>query len=735
MVRHGGQVGMIRHAPVITQDMDSIVEAVIKQVGNTIKLATPLAIGKANHVINAFYRRAKLDPSIKLTILTALTLEVPKGKSLLEKRFLEPFTKRVFGDYPDLDYELDRVEQKLPKNVHVIEFYFPPGKFLNNPQAQQDYISSNYTHAVRDLMDRGANVIAQLISPHESDPSRLSLSGNPDIALDLIRLMQERGERENVPYAIVGQVNPNLPYMFGDAEIDAGNFHYLFDNPDCYFRIFGPPKLSIPDQEHVVGIYLSTLIRDEGELQIGIGAMGDAFVNALIIRQKDNARYREILELLGVEKRFGDIIQRVGGTGILEKGLFGASEMVVDGFLNLYEAGILNRMVYDDLHLQRLLNAGLIGHEVTPRTLELLLEHKAVHVYLSRDDFDYLVKFGIFKEELVFDNGYIVTPDGHRIRANFASDADRREILELCLGDFLKGGAIVHGAFFMGPQSFYQKLKALPEEERRLFNMRSVRRINHLYGHEEIDRLQRKNARFINTCMKVTLAGNIVSDGLEDGRVISGVGGQYNFVAMAHELHEGRSIINMRATREEGGRTVSNIVPGYGHTTIPRHLRDIIVNEYGIADLRGKTDGEIIEELIKITDSRFQEELVEEAKKTGKLRADYKIPELFRNNFPEQVIAKFSELNKDGLFTPFPFGTDFTDEELVVGKALKSLKRKTKSKRLLLRSILKAIFILKIPENQKTYLERMKLWKPAGIEEWFYRNLLVNELKEVLKNR
>ena len=32
-------------------------------------------------------------------------------------------------------------------------------------------------------------------------------------------------------------------------------------------------------------------------------------------------------------------------------------------------------------------------------------------------------------------------------------------------------------------------LKALPEAERRLFNMRSVRRINHLYGHEEIDRL------------------------------------------------------------------------------------------------------------------------------------------------------------------------------------------------------------------------------------------------------
>ena len=65
--------------------------------------------------------------------------------------------------------------------------------------------------------------------------------------------------------------------------------------------------------------------------------------------------------------------------------------------------------------------------------------------------------------------------------------------------------------------------------------MRSVTSINQLYGHEEIDRLHRKNARFINTCMMMTLTGAAVSDGLEDGTVISGVGGQYNFVAMAQE--------------------------------------------------------------------------------------------------------------------------------------------------------------------------------------------------------
>jgi len=717
------------------QDEEKIVDEVIARLGKTINIATPLALGKGIHVINAFYRRAKGDPSIKLNIMTALTVETPKGKSLLEKRFLEPFVERVFGDFPDLDFELDRVNQTLPANIRVFEFYYPPGKFLENPQAQQDYISSNYTHVARDLMDRGANVIAQLISPPETAKiSTYSLSSNPDIALDLIRMMQQREEQHGVPFAVVGQVNPNLPYMFGDSEVDAGNFHYILDNPEYYFRIFGAPKLSIPEREHMVGLYLSTLIRDEGELQIGIGAMGDAFINALIFRQKDNQNYQQVLQALEVGDKFGDIIERTGGTGVLEKGLFGASEMIMDGFLHLYEAGILKRLVYDDLPIQRLLNEGLIGHEVTPATLELLLERKAVHMYLSEDDFDYLVRFGVFRDGLVYDGGVIVTSQGQRIRADFTSEENKQQVLEYCLGGHLKGAAVVHGGFFFGPQDFYQKLKALPEQERRLFNMRSVRRINHLYGHEEIDRLQRKNARFINTCMKITLSGNVVSDGLEDGRVVSGVGGQYNFVAMAHELPDGRSLLNLRSTRREGTRVHSNILWNYGHTTIPRHLRDIVVTEYGIADLRGKTDSEIIEALLKITDSRFQMKLMQQAIKAGKLRSDYEIPEKFRNNYPEVITQKIAEFRSRGFFPPFPFGTDFTEKEQVVGKALKSLKRKSASKWLMVRMLVKALFTLAIPEVQKPYLERMGLWRVKGLEERLFRNLLANELKDIVKN-
>ena len=44
--------------------------------------------------------------------------------------------------------------------------------------------------------------------------------------------------------------------------------------------------------------------------------------------------------------------------------------------------------------------------------------------------------------------------------------------------------------------------------------------------------------------------------------------------------------------------------------TIPRHLRDVIVTEYGVADLRGKSDADVIAAMLAVADSRFQAELV-----------------------------------------------------------------------------------------------------------------------------
>ena len=99
------------------------IDHLIEKIGKNIVLAAPLGAGKANHILNELYLRAKKDTSINLTILTALTLQIPEGKSFYEKKFMEPFLKRVFKNYPNLEFEKDRLKQQLPDNIDIIELY------------------------------------------------------------------------------------------------------------------------------------------------------------------------------------------------------------------------------------------------------------------------------------------------------------------------------------------------------------------------------------------------------------------------------------------------------------------------------------------------------------------------------------------------------------------------------------------------------------------------------------
>jgi hypothetical protein len=487
--------------------------------------------------------------------------------------------------------------------------------------------------------------------------------------------------------------------------------------------------MSIPDEDYMIGLYASTLIRDGGELQVGIGSLGDALVYALRLRHQDNPEYRTILERLGILDRFGEVIDAVGDLERFDEGLFASTEMLVDGLMYLWDAGILRRKVYDDLPLQRLINTGEIGEDVTPRTLELLAERKAVHVHLSAEDVAYLVRFGVFARGVSYQDGELVSSTGERIPANLADPDSFDAICQHCLGDQLREGAVIHAGFFLGPSGFYDWLRDMPEEERRLINMRSVTLINQLYGNEAIDRAQRQDARFVNTGMMVTLSGAVVSDGLADGTVISGVGGQYNFVAMAHALPSARSILQIRATRSSHGKVTSNVVPRYGHTTIPRHLRDIIITEYGIADLRGKTDEEIAQALIEIADSRFQEELLTEAKAHNRVAQDYQIPEQHRHNTPDRYRVVLDALHKRDLFPPFPFGTDLTEVEIVLGGTLRRLKGRMDSRIDAIEAAMDALVHGGDDSDVEPYLARMGLDDPQTIKETMYQRLLAAELR------
>jgi acyl-CoA hydrolase len=703
------------------EDPELIIDQIIDKVGKNLVVGTPLALGKPNHLLNALYNRVKGNPELNLKIFTALTLDKPKGTSLLEKRFLEPMAERVFGDYPDLDYEQDRQAGTLPPNVDILEFYFPAGRLLHNDYAQQNYICSNYTHVARDMMDAGVNVLLQMVSEGTFEGRECySLSSNPDLTLDLIRLMQQRYSDNGTPFAFAAQVNQNLPFMFGDALVARDTFDFVLANPDLEYKIFGPPKMAVTDRDFLIGLYISTLIRDGGELQVGIGAIGDALVYALLLRHQQNDVYQALLGDFGIVEKFGAVIDRIGGTGPFEVGLFAASEMVVDGFMELYNAGIVKRKVYDDLIIQRLINEEKIDDAVTPATLDLILMRKGIHEVITETDFEYLQKFGVFRRNLSLRDGVI--------------ELDNRELIyECCLGDKLANADVIQGAFFLGSQEFYDWLRNLNDEDRRLINMKSVQGINQLYGHETIDRLHRKDARFVNTCLMMTLSGSAVSDGLDNNRLISGVGGQYNFVAMAQELPDGRSILNLRSTRITGKGESSSIVWNYGHVTIPRHLRDIVVTEYGIADLRGQTDQEVMHRLLDITDSRYQQELVETAKSNGKIGKDYTISAVFSQNRVADISSKLVKYKDLGLFKTFPFGTDLTEEEIFVGRALKILKKKKQNTPVMIATILKAFLKRTDPSPYRKYLQRMGLDKADSFEEKLYQKLLVYEFSNFEK--
>jgi len=224
--------------PEFVRDAETCVDRIIDAVGKNIVFAMPLALGKPNHIINAHYLRAKQDPDIRLTIMTALSLEKPVAASDLEARLLAPIVERMWKGFVEFEYLKDLRKNQLPENVILSEFFIKAGSYLNSPHAQQHYISSNYTHAARDIVDNGLNVLGTLIARHpEGNPELFSSSCNPDLTLEVIaRLaLEKKNGRKSI---VLGQVNDHLPYMYGDAVQAAAAYDVILGNGNaggCFY--------------------------------------------------------------------------------------------------------------------------------------------------------------------------------------------------------------------------------------------------------------------------------------------------------------------------------------------------------------------------------------------------------------------------------------------------------------------------------------------------------------------
>jgi hypothetical protein len=250
---------------------------------------------------------------------------------------------------------------------------------------------------------------------------------------------------------------------------------------------------------------------------------------------------------------------------------------------------------------------------------------------------------------------------------------------------------------------------------------------NELYGDEDLKRRARVDARFVNNAMMATLMGSVISDGLENGQVVSGVGGQYNFVAQAFALQGARSILTVEATRQAGAKTQSNIRWSYGHETIPRHLRDVIVTEYGVADIRGKSDADVIAAMLQVADSRFQAELARQAKDAGKLAQNFEIPAAHRENFPERIASALNPAREAGVLPSFPFGSDFTEVEQRLIPALQILQDGQRWPHRL-PGLLWQGLTARPDAADNECLARLGLDRPATLSEHAYRALVIAAL-------
>jgi acyl-CoA hydrolase len=616
--------------PIRSSDPVRCAEAIVDRVGRDIVLAIPIGVGKPVALVNALYRLVEADRRLRLRIFTGLSLVRPAYRTPLEQRFVAPLLDRLFGSYPDLAYATALRRRDLPPNIEVTEFFLQAGAWLANPGVQRSYTGLNYSHVASHLARIGTNAFGQLVAPHPQGQRRISLSSNTDVTLDMLPYIEERRAAGRSPVVAV-EINANLPYMPGAAEIDVNACDVVLETERPHYQLFAPPKEPVSLADYAMALYAATLIKDAGTLQIGIGSFSDALAHALILRHTRNSEFRDLIAKLDRP------LPADAELTPFSVGLYGCTEMLVDGFLALMRSGILRR----------------------------------------------------------------------------AATAAGRAV-------------VVHAGFFLGNQAFYRELKEMPREALEQIEMTAISFTNTLDGDAPSKRAQRTHARFVNTAMVVTLLGAVSSDQLEDGRVVSGAGGQHDLVAMAHSLEGARSIIGVRATRRSNHRTVSNIAWRYANATVPRQLRDIVVSEYGIADLRGKSDRNVVVAMLAIADASFQPELLAAARGAGKVEASFRLPR-FGANRAEAINAALAPARRAGLLPEFPLGSEMSEVEQALAAPLTFLKSAGYGD--LARTFWAGLAPAAVSPPEQSALERVALATPVTVRDRLLRALLLGALR------
>ena len=112
----------------------------------------------------------------------------------------------------------------------------------------------------------------------------------------------------------------------------------------------------------------------------------------------------------------------------------------------------------------------------------------------------------------------------------------------------------------------------------------------------------------INSAVEVDLTGQVCADSVGT-RIISGVGGQHDFMYGGSLSEGGKTFIAIPSMTEKGISKIKPVLTEGAGVVTTRHMIQNIVTEYGVAELRGKSLAERARALIAIAHPSVRDEL------------------------------------------------------------------------------------------------------------------------------
>jgi hypothetical protein len=430
------------------------VDHVLDTVPGDIVLGIPLGIGKPNPFVNALYRRIKANPAAA----AAHRHRAVAGKAGRQERpgaALPGAAGRAgVRRLPRPGLREGPARPRLPPNIEVREFFLKTGDYLGNAAAQQGYISTNYTFVARDMAVQGMNVIAQAVAERETGDAscscpvqqpRCGVRGGGT-------LCAEAGQ----PLLKVGVVNRQMPFMPNGAEVAPGFFDIVVTDPAATHTLFGPPNNKVSTADYAIGLHASSLVADGGTLQIGIGSLGDAIGQALIVRDRHGDEYRASCRACArrpgrprdrplrrrAVRLLGDVRQRLPEA---DRGRHHAPR----GLCRRHAAALLNEgRIRDSGHAGHAAGAAGGRAASSPRCARPMSPSCALRRAAARAC------------------ACTAAPGAGRPPLQHRPGATRRlHAGQHLLGTRLTHGIFMTGGFFLGPNDFYERLRSMPPQE------------------------------------------------------------------------------------------------------------------------------------------------------------------------------------------------------------------------------------------------------------------------------